>query len=1376
MRLSMLTIRSRQRGISLLPAGIALALIAVVGIPSSRHVNAQLATQPLDNLVRGYLAAVPGPSRQPDAPSVTVVPSPLKAVYLPGVNVYLQDLRAPGRTSAPAKTDLSGRFTLYAPAPSQYQLCWESRVYGAGCLKGPLEAGRAPQFLSTVLIDVPQKRGLVAMTGRVTAADGSLPRTFDPMLNINSFSTVALEDAQGRRLAEVYVNNFGDYLLPYVPVRQNLRVLALQEGGKGIQDVSSEARLDQSSIHHVNLQLDNHRPFVEHVAAVDTATGKRVQNAPIGGAIKLAARATDKDGDTLEYAWFVGEGQGSLGQRTGAANEWKLPPIPGRYTVTLVVTDNKGGYDKSTLSVLATGRGVPFTGNVINAAGHPITDAEVAIVSDGTVNPILKTDARGAIATTVKQAGRYVVNVRKEGYALNSQIYDRGVTGGRWILRAAQTVTVLPTQDIKLTHKRGERDCLELDSVRAGLGVAGQSLTVAQWQDGRGNVIDSPQAQHAAQPPEPAPGVSGPPQAAAARLASMARRRIEVLKRLVKSDRQKQAVIMPRDLKLPPCGPGVSVFIPANSIVDERGRSVTTPITLSISTVDLLSSQQMPGDGSVVPIGGTGGSYLASFGAGSLDLPKGLRLRTGASADVVIPVDRSRRMGGSLPASVPLLSYDESKGLWFEEGTLTLATVGGVRSYRGKTKHFSTFNADVLFTNNACVRVFSPGLPSSYDLEVTAPHPDGTPHLKKYLIDNTSSTEHVIYNLVPNTNITLAPMTPGPNSHLLGYYVVNSGPVTPFVGTPGAGNAPPGPPYTDCNNFVVLKVGSAPDSPFGGEFLHGLGFIDAANLGGLAGVVDDLTYAAPTGDVLRDALVTASRNYYTTIDPPAALDSFEKFKSVHGFSQIPATPAATEIVASYANSGDLGFGRDMHCIKKNNNDVVCYVTNYGIGYTNIYNQTANGGPGTIDTDDANAAASRSTVGASTDVATVAMEYSDLPNAPGNKVVKFYVYKAALTTPTAVTGTNPTGAYARSISANLDGRGERPVPQLCMICHGGQVPQQSGGVPAFGSNAQVSLGSRFLPFDLRFFTPPSGANPNITAQEPAFKSLNEQIVNAAPPAGSSDPVNEVVAGLYNNGLSSTQIRDFSVPGWQTGASSNVAGQSNFYQRVVADACRTCHIAQPFAQLQFNTAQKFLHLLNPPAPVSANNFLLLGTAQNRVCGDYVMPHAFRTHEIFWGKYGDIGNLQSPPSVSLPGEFQTFGNGIPAPPAQWSTSLCTSFLSTSITSPSVFYGQSIQPIWSGKCTACHVGAFKPLTTGASYNTLNSLALITPGDDSVAANVLLQRTTASNPNNRMPPRCFRAPETAGSTVNAVVLDNIPCLTQLDLNKIKAWLRSGAN
>ncbi|MFT4928612.1 MAG: hypothetical protein ACI8WB_004731, partial [Phenylobacterium sp.] len=609
-------------------------------------------------------------------------------------------------------------------------------------------------------------------------------------------------------------------------------------------------------------------------------------------------------------------------------------------------------------------------------------------------------DARGAITTNVKQADRYVVNVRKKGFALNSRIYDSGITGGRWVLYPAHVQTVDPTQDITLTHQRSEANCPGPASKRAKTGIAGASLTALQWQDGRGNVIDAPPAD------------------------------------------KESIVVNPQTLKLTGCSVGVSVFIPANSIVDENNQLVRNDIDLTISTVDLLTPDQMPGDESVIASNGNGG-YIESFGAGSLDFPPGLRIKDNASATVTIPVDRARKIGGAaLPATVPLLSYDEKAGLWIEEGTLSLEMVAGVQSYVGETKHFSAFNADNVRVNASCIRIFSPGLPTKYDLEVSSPlGGTGAPKIVKKEIDQTNGTEHVVYNLPNDVNVTMAPMTQGNTPSLLGFYVVNSGPAQNPNTAP---NPPPGFPYVSCNNFVTFAIDSAPDSPFGGEFLHGLGFIDAANLGGLAGLADDLTYAAPTGNALRDALVDASRNYYDTLDPAGDLNSFEKFKDAHGFSQNPNAPAANEIVASYANSGDLGFGRDMHCIKKLNDDVVCYVTNYGIGYTNIYDPGTNSGPGTVDIDDANAAASRSTVGASTDVATVAMEYSTLPGAPATKVVKFYVYKKALTTVDARTPTNPLGAYARSISANLDGQGERPVPQLCMVCHGGQVPEQTAG--------------------------------------------------------------------------------------------------------------------------------------------------------------------------------------------------------------------------------------------------------------------------------------------------------------------------------------------
>ncbi|HYK05402.1 MAG TPA: carboxypeptidase-like regulatory domain-containing protein [Thermoanaerobaculia bacterium] len=1279
--------------------------------------------------VRGYITAVGGLNRPPG----TTAPDNVKPkeIYLPGVTVHLEDA-VTGAKSNTAVTDLSGRFTVFAPAAARYRLCWASPVYGSGCDSRFISVTGEPQFISAVRIPLPPRDGFVAVTGHVTTAEGSVARTFDPMLNINSFATVSLDTGAGRPV-QVYVNNYGDYLLPYVPVKQRVNLIAAIENAKFAQEIRPEAKLETFPLNVVNLRFENHRPTLDPLIVFDSAN-RRVQNATPGSTVFLEANGRDADGDSLDYAWFVGEGQGKVVTSSGRRLEWELPAPPGRYTAEVVAYDNKGGYSRAVSTVLSGAAGIPFTGIVVNPFGGPVPGASIEIVG----NPVVLTDGTGRFQTNVKEADRYVLNIRKQGFALNSRVYDRAVTGGRWILRPAQVVTVTPTIDTPITHQRGERDCPGPDATRGGLGPAGNSLTVPQWQDEKGTAIDPPSWWSG---PRPVP-------------IRLARQRLSAAQVPVERG---EPVILPRDLKLPGCGPGISVVLKANTILDSNGNPAVAPFQATISTIDVLSPQQMPGDDTVVPSGG-GGAFLQSFGAGSLDLPPGFKLRPGATATITIPIDRARRVGAGSPLAptMPLLAYDEQRGLWVEEGVLTLTGPPGAQAYTGSVKHFTTYNADTFFgAGAACVRVFSPTLPGQYDLEVIAPYPDGTPHYKKYQIDNVTSTEHVIYNLTPNMNLTVTPMTTGPNPNVLGFYVVNSGLPENPVSSP---NPPPLTPqgYTSCNNFVVLKVGNAPDSPVGGEFLHGLGYIDGANLG-----FDDLTAAGPTGNALRDAVITASRNYNDRVDPNKDREDFGEWKLKNGFDPDPnvkvtiAAPGAGEFTAQYANSGDLGFGRDMHCLKQINGDVACYVTNYGSGYVN----TPPGG-GTPDQDDANAAGQRATVGGSAEVATVAMEYSPIEGAGVDKVVKFYVYKKGLPN------------YGRSISANLDGRGERPVPQLCMICHGGAIP--TGG-SAFGTAADAKLGARFVPFDHRFFTFPTVAGLDKASQETPFKDLSEKIAAFAPPGPATDPIVELVSGLYNGGLSGTQILNFNVPGWVNGASAAAPNQSAFYQGVLANACRTCHTSQPYPQLQFNTSEKFVNLDG----LGVNNRLMLGTTQLRACGDYVMPHALRTHDIFWDNYWDVASWGAPPTPYST-QFQNFGNGVGGP--TWSNNLCTSFLSPLASTPSKFYSNSIQPIWNGKCVACHIAGgaafFFSLVDGLSYAELVPLR-VTPFDDNPATSgALLQRLAFTDPReptfnplhpSRMPQNCIVPPAVPGP-------GQLPCLEQFDIDKIKAWIRNGAN
>src|SRR5262249_6937904 len=159
-------------------------------------------------------------------------------------------------------------------------------------------------------------------------------------------------------------------------------------------------------------------------------------------------------------------------------------------------------------------------------------------------------------------------------------------------------------------------------------------------------------------------------------------------------------------------------------------------------------------------------------------------------------------------------------------------------------------------------------------------------------------------------------------------------------------------------------------------------------------------------------LNTATNNYYAQIDPPSPghqngeRSTFPDFRSKNGFTHPPGFQLCggsvcdnpdDEINVVYANSGDLGFGRDMHCRRTDTGggtgfDYACYVTNYGDLASD-------------DTLDAENAHNNSGV-----VATVAMEYSRLTPADAltDRHVKFYVYN---------------NLDARVNDANLDGAGK-----------------------------------------------------------------------------------------------------------------------------------------------------------------------------------------------------------------------------------------------------------------------------------------------------------------------------------------------------------------
>lgn len=1170
-------------------AGLALLL---TGCPRPMPADHDNRAKPV---VRGYIA-----THIPDRRTETAqFPLSGEDVYLPNLNVSLLNVQT-GVRSDPVTTDLSGRFTFPPKSPGTYRICWDSAGFGSNCVNQTFAVGKEPVFLSKVLIIPDQPPDTTQIVGTVRLADGSLARTLEPMASVNSYARVELLDETGGILLTVPVNNFGEYFLPQVPVQRNITLRAVAEAASFDLNLLPDAELDVSSIHQIDFQIRNNSPRVAPIVATD-ASGRRVKTTDPGAVLVLDAETSDPDGDSVSLRWVVQSGSGTVSSSSDPTVKWSLPSAAGLYTINLLVADGNGGYARSSLTIRADGLGIPFSGHVSATNAAIVAGAEVEINGQKSI-----TDAGGYFRLFVRDADRFVFNIRTPGYAIYSKIYDDGVTGGQWQLLRASGFSVDPTQPIDLEDKRTSRDCPGPKSARVNWKEM-QHLMRATWQDGKGNVIHPPKDPN---------------------------------------------VLLPWSQSSTPdkirrCGPGVRVKIGANSLVDAAGNLPPGNVQISIATADLMSAEQMPGDFTVET--SAGNRVMQSYGLGMVEISSAgvtYNLAPGATADITIPVDPAQLAApGAVPATIPLLYYDEVKGVWTEEGTATL--VGD--SYVATVSHFSALNTDLVKTDQSCVRVNSPALDGNYTLEVTIPQTGGAaPVVRTYAVDNGSPSQHVVYNLPANTNIVLVPIR-NSNNIPYGTFVVNTG----GPQAPTNPNLPAGPPYDACSTEVVLDEQTVP--PVGGEFLKGLSTFSATNLDALA-PVDAAALDAATGD------------YYAQIDPRGKRLTLTGFQTTNSFD-------GSEIRGVFANSGDLGFGRDMYC-KKTGLDVACYVTNYG-------------DEPSPDVDDANDA-----VAGTTPVASVAMEYSRIESAPGDpvefddpeRVVKFYVYNA--------------DGSALLRAANLDGLGARPIPQLCMVCHNGVYPGGATvGVPPFASRDDVKLGSRFIAFDISGFTFPTVAGFDKATQQSVFKDLNEQIVAATEPAASS--INEVITAMYNPGPD--QNESFVVSGWN--AQPNEAAM---YREVVAPACRTCHAANVFTGLQFTQASQIVSLL--------------GQAEVRVCVDQVMPHALRTHSIFWTSTGP----------HMPAQFQVFGDAFGSIANGWQGNRCGVFTAGGVT-PDTFYDTTIQPIWDGvgtgtsSCTGCHIGAGGSaglnLGTGASHaNLVNVASTQLPGMDRVEPNNVSQ------------------------------------------------------
>jgi hypothetical protein len=345
-----------------------------------------------------------------------------------------------------------------------------------------------------------------------------------------------------------------------------------------------------------------------------------------------------------------------------------------------------------------------------------------------------------------------------------------------------------------------------------------------------------------------------------------------------------------------------------------------------------------------------------------------------------------------------------------------------------------------------------------------------------------------------------------------------------------------------------------------------------------------------------------AQNYYDTIDPLEERETLGEFWAKNGFE--PDGSSDDEARTYFINFNDLGFGRDMHC-REEAGDVACYVTNYG---------GADQAPGNFDL--AKAANKPDAL------ATVAMEYS--PGPGGSRIVKFYAYGGG------------EEDSARIFSADLDGAGQKFVPNLCLNCHGGVYFPANPNNPTI---AEVDMGSSFREFDIYSFRDGTVANVNGPAlavgiqeivdlgdgQQPEFLEQNKMVRNTGPQAAISE-----IIDLWYNGNDTVPFDKDAVPsGWVT--NDNIDNTESLYLKVVAKSCRTCHLAQPSVNansLAWATYDQFKNARNSgllPFAVCYGEAADADAKRARF-----MPHANITFQNFWldpTAYGTLGNFTGP-----------------------------------------------------------------------------------------------------------------------------------------------------
>jgi hypothetical protein len=327
--------------------------------------------------------------------------------------------------------------------------------------------------------------------------------------------------------------------------------------------------------------------------------------------------------------------------------------------------------------------------------------------------------------------------------------------------------------------------------------------------------------------------------------------------------------------------PGTQLSFEKGVLVDADGKPAEAPLTVYVATVDPQDPQgRMPGNMGALTLKGEDAG-LITFGAVDVrirdDQGRAYNVAPGRHVRVSIPVDPSLlKSNAKLPDQTPLWYYEETSGQWRQEE-------GSARregdTYVIDAPHFSVLNADLQFSNAACLRVLidTTKLTLPVKLRATVTTSASTTQVFTFLA---ADPLNLIGYLPPNQNVKLEVLDSLNHVINISTQNVSSGP-------PSGLGLPPY-PYAACNSQVTMTL----TLPSASNFLTHAGVDNAAS----------------------------ASTYYTAIGA-GAKPTLAAWKTANGFGTDDAD-------AVYFNHGDLGFGRWMHMKKLASGNIAYYVSNY----------------------------------------------------------------------------------------------------------------------------------------------------------------------------------------------------------------------------------------------------------------------------------------------------------------------------------------------------------------------------------------------------------------------------------------------------------------